>query len=105
MSDLEFENLPVGAHLEVTFGNKSTWCECVILKRNQIIAVDIYGEWEVMEWRNDFEFRHLRTEREKTVDAVIDCCTFYQSLDIVETYRSAFEQAFDNGFLKMPEGK
>jgi hypothetical protein len=48
-------------------------------------------------------FRPIKSEREKTIEAVIACCTFYQSQNVGETYRSAFEQAYDNGFLKMPE--
>lgn len=58
---------PVGSHLEVTFGNKSIWHECVLLPGKKI-AIDRYAGWHVMGWQDDFEFRPIKTEREKFVE-------------------------------------
>lgn len=59
----------VGSHLEVTFGNKSIWHECVVLPAKKI-AIDRYAGWHVMAWQDDFEFRPLKTERERAIEEI-----------------------------------
>lgn len=54
----------------------------------------------------DVDIRPIKSDREKAIDAAIKGCTFYLvEGDIVETYRRAFEQAYDLGLLRLPEGK
>jgi hypothetical protein len=48
-------------------------------------------------------FRPIKSEREKTVDALIDYCKCHHGFGEIEEYRYVFEEAFDKGFLKMPE--
>jgi hypothetical protein len=51
-------------------------------------------------------YRPIKSDREKSIEAAIEGCTFYVvEGDIVETYRRAFEQAYDLGLLRLPEDK
>ncbi len=50
-------------------------------------------------------FRPIKSEREKTVDALIDFCQRNHGFGVTEKYRYVFNEAFDKGFLKMPDGK
>jgi hypothetical protein len=75
---------PIGSHLEVAFGNKSLWHECVVLPSKKI-AIDRYAGWHVMAWQDDFEFRPIKTEREKFVERYAETV-----LSIEQKYDSKF---------------
>ena len=79
---------PVGSHLEVTFGNKSTWHECVVLPGKKI-AIDRYAGWHVMGWQDDFEFMPIKTEREKFVERAKD--------DFKDYAPSFYDRLWDSG--------
>lgn len=88
---------PVGWHGEVTWGAKTSWHECVMLPSNRISYNSISG-WVVNDVRNlEFvEFRPLKTERERFVEAAIACLTEFKSENQV------FGELYDAGF-KAPE--
>lgn len=106
-----------GSHLEVTFGNKSIWHECVVLP-NKKIAIDRYAGWHVMAWQDDFEFRPLKSYRDKAIEAAIDMlpdsCIFVDLyncesgellLGMKEKLESFFGKYYDAGLLRLPEDK
>ena len=70
-SEVESNELPaVGSHLEVSWGKKVAWYECVVLPSNRL-AIDRYAGWHVVGWRDDYEFRPLKTEKEKFVERLV----------------------------------
>jgi hypothetical protein len=102
----EINNQPsIGSHLEVTWGNKSMWHECVVLPKNKI-AIDRHAGWHVIAWQNDFEFRPIKSDREKAIEAAMEVALsqayFGETLSICERFSNGL---YDAGLLRLPEDK
>ena len=68
------EMQPIGWHGEVTYGSRAVFHECVILPDCKI-SLKLQSEWTVKDFNNwigkGFEFRPLKTEKEKFVERFI----------------------------------
>lgn len=92
---------PVGAHLETTWGYKACWHECVILPKNKI-AIDRHGGWHVMDAGRDFEFRSIKSERDKAIETIARYIVNSGTLMLGNGYKMA-EFLYDAGYRKVEQ--
>jgi len=105
MENTDINKQVVGSHLEVTWGHKKVWYECVILPKSRI-AIDRSG-WHVMEWQEDFAFRPIKSDRDKAIDAAVKMFRNFDSENKIPTCAIAFlfGDMYSTGLLRLPEDK
>lgn len=91
------EMQPIGWHGEVTYGSRACFNECVILPDRQI-ALKLGGGWCVNDFDSwvgkNFEFRPLKTEKEKFVERYSE---FYNAGPLESSLEEWAESLYDKG--------
>jgi len=99
----------VGDHIEVTWGNKSKWYECVVLS-DKWFSWKRYSEMSDNPWANreimiDTEFRPIQSEEDKAVEKIARFLQFNTPINLEKDCRETAELMVEELGIKIPEGE